>query len=117
MISRSEWLKNIISLSNIILDIYGEKLKAKRKKVFFDEFLLNCVEEYMKDSPSITGLECEYIRHSEKKDLTSELWKSAESWESVLLNVAFVCVCEDISRMVKSTLDGNAPRRPNQFKK
>ena len=70
----------------------------------------------MKDSPSVSGLECEYIRHSEKKVLSPDLWRKADNWDTVLFNVSYACVCEDISRMTKAILDGQAPRRPSQFK-
>ncbi len=113
MLDRTEWLTRVISLANIVLDLHGSEIAASRNKAWYEDYILNKVESYLRSSNLMVEDHLDYIRHSACSDLSPELWQEAESWQSVVYNVAFRCISHDVRAMVIQILDGRAPRRSN----
>ncbi|GAB4167295.1 MAG: hypothetical protein Kow00107_11820 [Planctomycetota bacterium] len=109
--TESEWMETVLSIANIVLDLHGEEIRANRSKPWFDEYILDRAEAYLRHSPSMRGDLYSFIRYSAKQDHDPSLWADEDNWNSVLYNVSFACLSHDVAVYVRKILEGKAPRR------
>ena len=117
MIDRTEWLERVLSLANIVLDLNGDQIRSARSKTWFEDYILDKTEQYLRNSSLMGSDHLDYIRHTELAEFEPEWWRSADTWNSVIFHVSFHCLSHDVRNMVLKILDGNAPRRSSPLNK
>ena len=116
MLERTMWLERVLAAANNILDRDGARITAARTKSFFEDFLLDRVEEYLAKSTFMESDHFDYIRHTGLKKFEPDWWKGRDHWDDVVFTVAFHCIAFDITESLKKIIEGKAPRRPSPLK-
>ena len=111
MIDKSEWHSQVLSLANIVLDLYSAEIKSASGKPWVGEYILDKVEAYLRRSPTMEGELYDLIRHTDLREFDASWWAEESDWMSVIYNVSFHCLAHDVASRVTMILEGKAPRR------
>ncbi|MFA4985135.1 MAG: hypothetical protein WC712_00995 [Candidatus Brocadiia bacterium] len=107
---RDEWLRRVLATANNVLDMFEESISAARGKVIFRDFVLDKVEAYIAESSVLESDLGDYIRYSGVLAKDPSWWRDLSDWDSVQYSVSFHCLSEDVTDMICSIVEGNAPR-------
>lgn len=107
---RNEWLTIVVREANCFVEEHEAALRRALEADGDIEALGDRIDRHVRgvllDEEDLWDL----VRHSGLRDPEPSLWREAETWESVLVRVAFACFAHDLTRNVLAILEGKAPR-------